>query len=404
LSAVSLSPSARGESPCILLVDDEEPARVTLQAMLEDIAPVHAVGNGEEALDWLSENEAAVVLLDVHMPGLDGLQIAERMRAQSGRLDAPIIFLTSDPSSMRHGYARGAADFVVKPAPLDILRAKVRVFVELHHKSQLLARQGEELARKARDLEAVAFAASHELKEPIRMVQTYASLLEERYAATLDERGRRYIEHLSDGARRLGRTAAAIRSIARAQSEPIAPRAVRVQDALTEALEGVERRNQARIEVDGRLPMVLADHDALVIVLRNLIDNAIKFSLPRGAAVADGEACSDEEPSSEQPSADEPSAELVEVRISSRREDSRWILEIADQGVGIDTELVDKAFEPFRRLHARDAYDGEGIGLSMVRRLVELMGGRVWLESNTNHGTTVYVELSDSRQSSAPRR
>src|SRR3954471_22024082 len=141
----------------ILLVDDSSSNLLALEAILRgpdrNLIPI---ASGKDALRYLLDNEAAVILLDVYMPGIDGLETAQLIRGREKSRNIPIIFLTADSTGGRHlsrGYSLGAVDYIVKPIEPDILRSKVAVFVELFKKTQEIKRQAQLLEEKNQQLE-----------------------------------------------------------------------------------------------------------------------------------------------------------------------------------------------------------------------------------------------------------
>src|SRR3989442_6245957 len=156
----------------ILLVDDSPSNLLALDAILQ--APdrnLVRVPSGDDALRYLLDSEVAVILLDVYMPGIDGLQTAELIRSREKSKDIPIIFLTADSTGHRllgRGYSLGAVDFIVKPVEPEILRSKVAVFVELSRKTQQIERQAEMLQEKNLQLEDANLAQLNMLIERVR--------------------------------------------------------------------------------------------------------------------------------------------------------------------------------------------------------------------------------------------
>src|SRR5260370_13263274 len=144
------------------VVDDSATNLLTLESILKTPdRHVVPVASGEDALGYLLDNDAAVVLLDVYMPGLDGLETAELIRSREKSRDIPIIFLTANSTGVSHlnrGYSLGAVDYIVKPVDADILRSKVAVFVELFKKNLQIKQQAELLEEKNRELETANLA------------------------------------------------------------------------------------------------------------------------------------------------------------------------------------------------------------------------------------------------------
>src|SRR5262245_1987561 len=192
----------------ILLVDDHEANLQALAAILAGYGE-HLVTarSGPEALLRLLEREFAVVLLDVQMPGMDGFETAEMIRARGRSHDTPILFLTAFSHGEEHvlrGYALGAVDYVFKPIAPEVLRSKVSVFVELVRRRRREAAVRAELARSNQELATFAEVVAHDLQAPLRGVQGHLDLLVKRAGGDLDDAGRRLIANAVSEAERMG--------------------------------------------------------------------------------------------------------------------------------------------------------------------------------------------------------
>ena len=230
-----------------------------------------------------------------------------------------------------------------------------------------LAAQREELQRSNADLEQFAYVASHDLQEPLRMVATYTELLAERYQGQLDQRADKYIQYTVDGARRMQQLIKELLEYSRVSSNAKVPIQVEsgliVENAI-QALKASIEETRAEIERD-ELPAVRADQAQLAQVFQNLIGNAIKFHGDR----------------------------TPHIRIGAERRNGQCIFSVADNGIGIDKQYADRVFQMFQRLHERGQYEGSGIGLAIVKKIVERHGGRVWFDSEPGCGTTFYFSV-----------
>ncbi len=229
-----------------------------------------------------------------------------------------------------------------------------------------------ELARSNADLERFAYVASHDLQEPLRMISSYVGLLARRYEGEIDERADKYIRYAVDGAERMKALINALLQYSRVGRASEAHEVVDLDRVLDGVLDNMKLRIQ---EVGGTvtrdpLPTVEGHRDQLAMVFQNLIANALKF---RG-----------EEP--------------PRVEISSREEDDDWVVEVRDNGIGIDPEYFDRVFVIFQRLHTREEYGGTGIGLSLCKKVVERHGGRMWIESEGTSGSTFFFTLPKLRE------
>jgi light-regulated signal transduction histidine kinase (bacteriophytochrome) len=216
-------------------------------------------------------------------------------------------------------------------------------------------------------LEQFAYAASHDLQEPLRMVTSYLQLLERRYVDDLDDEAEEFIEYAVDGADRMRNMIEALLAYSRVetQGDPFEP--VDLEDVLADVLADLQLRIEdtgAEIDADP-LPVVDGDADQLRQVFQNLLENAIEYS------------------------GDDP----PQIRVGAERSGDEWIVAVADEGIGIDPEHRDRIFEVFQRLHARGEHEGIGIGLALCERIVERHGGDIWVDSEPGRATTFYFSL-----------
>lgn len=270
--------------------------------------------------------------------------------------------------------AAGDLDHRVRPAgPMemaeladDVDAMRSRILEEL----EKLATAHEELEAKAaemdrtnRDLEQFAYVASHDLQEPLRKVASFCQLLQKRYSSQLDDRADEYISYAVDGARRMqqlindllqfSRVGLSAESITMVDCNRVVDHTIAgMGDFIVDTGALIERND---------LPTVSGDRNLLTLVFENLITNALKFR-------------SDQRPV---------------VTIDATDQGPDWEFSVQDNGIGIEPQHADRIFVIFQRLHARGEYPGTGIGLALVKRIVESHGGRVWLDSPGQGGTTV---------------
>ena len=220
-------------------------------------------------------------------------------------------------------------------------------------------------------LEQFAYAASHDLQEPLRMVSSYLQLIERRYADELDAEGQEFLEFAVDGADRMREMIEGLLEYSRIESrghpfEPVALDEV-FEDAKKDLQIALSESN-AELTVED-LPRVEGDEHQLRQLFVNLLHNAIEYS------------------------GDEPPRIHVRAERATPDQDGAWLLAVEDEGIGIDPEDADRIFEVFQRLHSHDEHAGAGIGLALCERIVERHGGRLWVESEPGEGSTFYVTL-----------
>jgi PAS domain S-box-containing protein len=227
----------------------------------------------------------------------------------------------------------------------------------------------EELARSNRELEMFAYVVSHDLQEPLRMVQSYVQLLARHCADRLDEDAAEFIDFAIDGTERMQRMIADLLEYSRVGSRGGEFEQVDLNRVLDEALANLAvsiSETGASIERD-ELPSLTVDRGQTVQLLQNLIGNAIKFS------------------------GDAP----PEVRVWAEPRNGSWVIAIEDNGIGIPEQQRERIFAIFQRLHGQDAYPGTGIGLAICKKIAERHGGTIRVESAPGEGSTFYVSLPD---------
>ena len=225
-----------------------------------------------------------------------------------------------------------------------------------------------ELLRSNTELDQFAAVASHDLQEPLRMMTNYLGLLEARYSAQFDERARKYMAHVTDGAQRLRVMIEAILGYSRLGHEATDVKTVDGTIAFRNAMSNLSLKiaNAQATIIDGPLPIVSVNSEQLTQLFQNLVSNGIKFR-------------SDKRPPM--------------IRVGAEESAREWIFSVADNGVGIRPEDFTRIFQLFQRVHADRSVPGCGIGLATCKKIVEHHKGRIWLESQANVGTTFFFTL-----------
>ncbi|SDS90755.1 sensor histidine kinase [Actinoplanes derwentensis] len=230
-----------------------------------------------------------------------------------------------------------------------------------------LQAKAEELTRSNRDLEQFAYVASHDLQEPLRKVASFCQLLQRRYAGQMDERADQYISFAVDGAQRMQRLINDLLAFSRIGRITAGFKDVDLDRVLPEVASQLEARagDDADISWAG-MPVVEGEEPLLTTLFVNLIGNSLKFRRPDVPPV---------------------------IRTTAERDGDHWRINVRDNGIGIEREFADKVFVIFQRLHPRDAYEGTGIGLAIVKKIVEYHGGRIWLDLDVEEGTSIWLTL-----------
>ncbi len=224
------------------------------------------------------------------------------------------------------------------------------------------------------ELEAFAYSVSHDLRAPLRHIDGFLELLQKRTARSLDDQSRHYIDTVSNAARHMGTLIDDLLSFSRMGRQEISRRHVDLAALVQEAIRELEPETAGRniLWQIGDLPVVTGDRAILRIALINLISNALKYTRPR---------------------------RQVEIEIGCTAEnETEAVFFVRDNGVGFDMQYADRLFSVFRRLHRADEFEGTGIGLANVRRIINRHGGRTWAEGEVDHGAVFYFSLPRTTQ------
>jgi hypothetical protein len=242
---------------------------------------------------------------------------------------------------------------------------------ERERAEESLARRAEELARSNGELEQFAYVASHDLKEPLRMVTSYLQLLEKRYRSKLDSDAKDFIDFAVDGGTRMASLIDGLLAYSRVGTHGATLQPTDCESVLGRAIADLDAaiRDRAAEVTHDRLPTVVADATQLQQVFQNLIANAIKFRNKRPP----------------------------KVHVSAKRGKREWLIAVTDNGIGIDPQYSERIFVVFQRLHGRNEYAGTGIGLAICKKIIERHGGRIWFDSTPGNGSTFHFTLPDRK-------
>ena len=228
-----------------------------------------------------------------------------------------------------------------------------------------------ELKRSNDELQQFAYVSSHDLQEPLRMVSSYTQLLAKRYKGRLDSDADEFIAFAVDGCNRMQGLIQDLLAYSRAGANGKALREISGENALKVALTNLRTtvEQSGAVVTHDALPVIATDETQLTQVFQNLVGNAIKYRR----------------------------AESPEVHVAASKNGSNeWVFSVRDNGLGIDPQYFDRIFILFQRLHGREDFEGTGIGLAICKKIVERLGGRIWVESQPEKGSTFYFALPET--------
>lgn len=410
----------------ILIAEDSPTQAQQLQFTLEQHGyEVSIASNGRIALEMMPQFKPALVISDVNMPEMDGYELSRRVKADESLRHVPIILVTtmSDPHDVIRGLECGADNFVLKPYDEDYLISRVRYALanrelqksnnagmgveiyfngnrhfitadrlqilnlllstydaaiqrnkELNRNHERLQTLNAELDNANKELESFSYSVSHDLRAPLRHIDGFLGLLDQHAAHLLDAKGLGYLKTIAESAKKMGCLIDDLLAFSRMA------RAEMMRKKIDVALLVKETILELDPEIQGRkinwniasLPLVHADSAMMRQVFSNLLANATKYTRTR---------------------------EVTEIEIGVQNSANEIIFFVRDNGVGFDMQYVDKLFGVFQRLHRAEDFEGTGIGLANVRRIIARHGGKTWAEGQLDKGATFYFSLPNHRGS-----
>ena len=318
----------------------------------------------EEAKRMLRFPDVCLVNLDdylmvpsFHLDGRryepDEYPIAKALRSGEAVLNDVLEFERADGS---RGFANANA------VPVMDSRGAVTAVVGVRFEITELIEVQRELARSNAELRQYAHVASHDLREPLRMITAYLGIIDKKYGGALPEDAKRYMALVTDGAERMKGLIDDLLAFSKVESAGREFAPVDMNVVLSKAVSNLAlliSTNRASV-VSDPMPVIRADETQMVQLLQNLVGNAVKYHGQRAP----------------------------EVRISSAERGNSWVFSVQDNGIGIAPEHQDRVFDMFQRLHTREEYEGTGIGLAISKKIVERHGGQIWVESEPGKGST----------------
>lgn len=358
--------------PNILIVDDRKENLLATEKVLKKLdAGIFKANSGNEALSLMLRHKFAVILLDVQMPEMDGFEVAMLMQDNESMRGIPIIFVTAISKEEKYASQAaeiGAVDYIFKPINPEILKSKVKVYLDIYVQREQILKLNAVLHQSNEELERFAYICSHDMQEPVRMMNSYGGMLEEESADTLNEKSKIYLRYIIGNAGRMQKMIQDILTFSRIGREEVQMERLdcnQIFDEIRAEFEAVIRDTGACVTA-GDLPVLEASPTLMRVLLQNLLGNALKFHA---------------------------SGTIPQVHIEAVRQERHWRFSVRDNGIGIDPQFHDRIFTIFQRLNRKEDYPGTGIGLSTCKKFIELCGGEIWFDSAPGQGSTFFFTL-----------
>jgi signal transduction histidine kinase len=391
-----------GSPLMVFLVDDQAMVGEALCRLLADQPDLelHYCADPTAAVHQANQIRPMVILQDLVMPEIDGLDLVRRYRSNPATATTPIIVLSSreDPEVKSQAFTAGANDYLVKLPDKIELVARIRyhsnaylnqlqrdeAYRALRESQQQLLESNtslqvlnEHLAGVNKELEAFAYSVSHDLRRPLRSIDGFSQALLDGCADRLDGQGKEYLQRVHAASRRMGQLIDDMLSLSRLTRSEMRRTAVNLSamaQAITTELQKTRPERQVEFVITPGL-VVNADASLLRIALENLLANAYKFTEKHPRA-------------------------RIEVGVTQHEDETVYF--VRDDGAGFDMAYADRLFGAFQRLHTMNEFEGTGIGLATVQRVIHRHGGRVWAEGEVEKGATFRFTLPDANRHTEP--
>jgi signal transduction histidine kinase len=363
----------------VLVVDNDPNLVETLcQTLGEQGYEAQGFSDAKSALGVLLKSQFDLLLCDLGMPEMKGFAFLRGTRELDPNLIGIIITGQSTLDTAVEAMKAGAFDYILKPVNLNLVfpvlergLAMRRLRLENGALQLRVHERTAELEAINRELAAFAYSISHDLRAPVRAVSGFANFLMKDFAPQLPADAVQLVNVISNSAAQMGRMIDSLLELSRLGRRQIEQEPVDMVELVREVVADLTRPpgpTHATVEI-GALPPCVGDAILLRQVWVNLVSNALKFTGKRAEA---------------------------RIEIGSRKEGELPAYFVQDNGTGFDSHYAERLFTPFRRLHGNE-FPGEGIGLSIVKRIVERHGGKVWAEAEVDQGATFYFTINSEK-------
>lgn len=360
----------------ILVVDDEvRQMNALCDTLREQNYDVTGFASANEALAKLREQKFDLLLSDLMMPEMDGISLLRAAHEVDPDLVGVLMTGHGTIDTAVEAMKAGALDYVLKPfklsAVLTVLGRALTVRQlrmenaelerNVRERTAQLEIANRELESANKELEAFSYSVSHDLRAPVRHIDGFSQLLEETHGANLDPAALRLLQKVRESAKRLGSLIDDLLNFSRLSRQPLVTRTVSLSHLVSDVLVELEPERTGR-NIDlrlGKLPDCVGDSKLLRQVFINLLSNALKFTRKREQAV---------------------------IEVGCELRDGELVCSVRDNGAGFDMRYASRLFGVFQRLHQADQFEGTGVGLSIVQRIIHRHGGRIWVEAEVDKG------------------
>lgn len=348
----------------ILIVDDRPENLLSLSSFLEsDERTIIKAHSGNEALKIAYEHEIALILLDIQMPDMDGFEVARLLKENSKTKDISILFVTAlgkDEKFTMQGYEEGAVDYLHKPLEINLVRAKVNVFEKLYRQRIELREANERLTNTNKQLDEFVYIVSHDLKAPLRGLASLCNFIEEELGPQPKQEVMDLLLMMKSRTFRMQSLIDGILHYSRMANSICEKEEVSCNELITSVIDLLEPPKNIKFDIQDNLPVLVTEKIKLHEVFQNLISNAIKYNNKESG--------------------------IIKVKYFSYP--GHYEFSVSDNGCGIKQEHFEKVFGIFQTLNSKDKVESTGIGLTIVKKIIEQQQGEIKIDSEPGLGST----------------
>lgn len=363
-----------------ILIIDDTPMNVDLLSALlsKEGYDIQAAGNGSLALDMVQQSPPDLILLDIMMPGLDGYQVCQALKANEQTREIPVIFISAldHVDDIVKAFEVGGVDYITKPFQRQEVRARVKSHLTLIQQRRQIEEQLQHEVQTYQALDKMKdqfiYSATHDLKNPLNIILGFTYLLENIDGATFEVEGKHYLAAIQRGVMKMQALIQDMLELAKLQANTkLSLSSISLNDLLAAAMRDFEMPAREKnitltFQPCEEAVTLWVDQQRMARVIENLVSNAIKYT-PEGGT----------------------------VQVRAGLEDNTAIIQVTDTGLGIPEKDLPHLFEPFFRVQeeSHQAVEGTGVGLTIVQTIVQQHGGHVSVESELGKGSTFRIAL-----------
>lgn len=356
---------AENQMHSILLVDDTtESLQLMTQLLREECYEVRPVLSGEKALHAAKNSPPDLILLDILMPDIDGYEVCRRLMADPETRDIPIIFLTAmnQDENEALGLGLGAVDYISKPFNAAILKARVKTQIQLKVQRDQLFQQSVALKEAYNELESFSYSVTHELKSPIQIIKTYSKCVLKSLETYQDEQAIKDVFEIQEACAHMNIIINDLLQFSKASVGNLTYETIDLSQMVEQICAQLIKLDSKRtIEfVCEKNIKVDADVNLVRVVLYNLLHNAWKYTAKK---------------------------DIAKIEFGIEYDQGKPVYFVRDNGIGFEMSEVGELFTAFKRLRSANEYEGTGVGLASVSRIIKRHGGTIWADSIVEEGS-----------------